>query len=263
MKWYPRWIGDYARATARLSVTDHGVFALLLDEQYATEEGLPADLTALFRLTRASTKTERLSVKKVVGLHFPLKEDGLRWNKRAAEEIGKAKAAKNKASEAGRRGAERRWGIGDPIPKDGHPIRKNGVPHVAPHAPSHANQDGSPDPDTRGKSKNPQPPRGQTRGTAASRRKPRTETDRSLAAWRTLHVGTKQVQESGKTWAALHDILGDPIAYAVGESMGFKRIAEASDFNIKRIREEFREKYERRATPAANIDTPKSPEARQ
>lgn len=256
MKWYPRWIGDYARATARLSVTDHGVFALLLDEQYATEAGLPEDLTSLYRLTRASTKTERLSVRKVVDLHFPVNGDGLRWNKRAAEEIGKAKAAKDKASEAGKRGAERRWGIGHPIPKDGDPMAQDGVPHQNPIRSAMALQT----PDSRVKSKTPNPQRGQNGGTAAHGRRNRTETDRSLAAWRSLHVGAKQVQQSGKTWHALHEILGDPIAYSVGESMGFKRIAEATDFNIKRIREEFREKYERRATPPANNDTPKKPE---
>ena len=45
MNFYKRFIGDYRKKTARLTPLEHGVYNLLLDEFYATEERLPLDLT--------------------------------------------------------------------------------------------------------------------------------------------------------------------------------------------------------------------------
>ena len=59
MNFYPRFPGDYAKKTARLSLAEHGAYTLLLDEVYSTEEALPADADELCRICRALTKEER------------------------------------------------------------------------------------------------------------------------------------------------------------------------------------------------------------
>lgn len=89
MNYWKRWIGDYARKTAHLSLAEHGAYALLLDHYYANESPLPADHGALFRLCRAFDKREQSAVASVADAFFPVGPDGLRHNVRADEEIPK------------------------------------------------------------------------------------------------------------------------------------------------------------------------------
>lgn len=90
MNYYERYCGDYARDTAHLHLAEHGAYTVLLDTQYATERGLPADYAALYRICRAMSKAEQTVVRSVADQFFPVDEDGLRWNRRARKDIAKA-----------------------------------------------------------------------------------------------------------------------------------------------------------------------------
>jgi uncharacterized protein YdaU (DUF1376 family) len=119
MDWYRKFPGDYGRDTAALSLVEHGVYNVLLDLQYATEAGLPAELRELYFVCRSTSKREQNAVKIVAEKHFPISADGLRWNPRAAAEIAKYKAVQHQWIESGKRGAAKRWG--------------DRVPHSQPH----------------------------------------------------------------------------------------------------------------------------------
>lgn len=89
MNFYKRYIGDYQRDTAHLSLMEHGAYTLLLDATYATGKAVPADLEALYRICRAVSKAERAAVASVASQFFPVNGDGSRHNRRADIEIGK------------------------------------------------------------------------------------------------------------------------------------------------------------------------------
>lgn len=89
MNFYKRYIGDYMRDTAHLSLLEHGAYTVLLDTMYATEKTLPSGLDALYRLCRATTRSEREAVKTVAEQFFPVNGDGTRHNNRADHEIAK------------------------------------------------------------------------------------------------------------------------------------------------------------------------------
>lgn len=123
LKYYRRYPGDYAKDTPHLSLIEHGVYTILLDFQYGKRRVLDRKWTDLYRLCRAQKRTEREAVKRVVEEFFP---DG--WNPRAKQELMKAEEAREKMSEAGKKGASERWG--DPTENDGVPYEKNdGVGH--------------------------------------------------------------------------------------------------------------------------------------
>lgn len=105
MNFYNHYLGDYARDTKGLSLVEHGAYRVLLDHVYATEQRLPDDLAELYRIAGAMTATERKAVDKVASLFFPVNGDGRRANKRAEEEIAKAKVKSAKAKGS----AETRW----------------------------------------------------------------------------------------------------------------------------------------------------------
>lgn len=87
MKFYKRYMGDYGRDTAHLSLAEHGAYTLLLDHYYSTEAPLPADAAALYRICRAFEKAEQRCVLSVADAYFPVGEDGLRHNVRADKQI--------------------------------------------------------------------------------------------------------------------------------------------------------------------------------
>lgn len=126
MNYYRRWIGDYLKKTRGLSITEHGAYALLLDTYYADESPLPAEFERLERICGATQDFEREAVRSVADKYFPVGPDGLRHNERADEELGKAKEAIEQMSDAGRQGAEKRWGKGQPKVNDGV---GDGLPH--------------------------------------------------------------------------------------------------------------------------------------
>lgn len=102
MHYYKRHLGDYAKDTKHLSLSEHGAFAVLLDYYYSTEKPIPDDRCE--RIANACTDEERLAVRNVLQEFFRLTPDG--WvNDRADKEIGSASAKSLKAKES----AAARW----------------------------------------------------------------------------------------------------------------------------------------------------------
>lgn len=91
MNWFKFHIGDYAQATAHLSVLEDGAYCRLLRKYYANERPLPADIAEVLRLVGARTREEKAAVESVLAEFFVLCTDGWR-NKRADAEIAKANA---------------------------------------------------------------------------------------------------------------------------------------------------------------------------
>ncbi len=104
MNFYKRFMSDYARKTARLTLAQHGAYTLLLDEVYITEQPLPFDMNELYRVCRAMTKDEQAAVRVVADLYFPVSEDGLRHNPRASIELNLASPALEAARLNGAKG---------------------------------------------------------------------------------------------------------------------------------------------------------------
>lgn len=94
MNYYRRYVGDYLRDTARLSLLDHGAYNLLLDYYYADERPLPSDRNELYLMVRAMTPADRKSVDKILGLYFTLDDDGFH-QKRVDHEIEVSKKARD------------------------------------------------------------------------------------------------------------------------------------------------------------------------
>jgi uncharacterized protein YdaU (DUF1376 family) len=82
MNYYQRHIGDYSKDTGHLTLLEHGVYGTLLDWQYASENSLPQESDANYRICRAFSRTERAAVDRIRSEFF---KDG--WNKRAKQEI--------------------------------------------------------------------------------------------------------------------------------------------------------------------------------
>lgn len=97
--WYPRYPGDYARKTSHLSLTEHGVYALLMDHYYSTGRPLPANLVQMHRICKALEPHEREAVQAVLSEFFTLTPEGY-VNDRAAQEIAKRQDISDKRREA-------------------------------------------------------------------------------------------------------------------------------------------------------------------
>lgn len=104
MNFYKRFMSDYAKKTARLTLAQHGAYTLLLDEVYTTEQPLPADVHDLYRICRAMTKDEQMAVRTVADTYFPLDESGYRVNPRASVELRLAAPAMEAARLNGKSG---------------------------------------------------------------------------------------------------------------------------------------------------------------
>jgi len=86
--WYPRYIGDYQRKTSHLSLTEHGVYAVLLDHYYSTGKALPANASRLQTICKAFAPADFEAMQNVLREFFVETEDGYR-NERADEELAK------------------------------------------------------------------------------------------------------------------------------------------------------------------------------
>lgn len=107
MNYYQRHIGDYQRATGHLSLVEHGVYTLLLDRYYATEQPIPAD--QVYRLARARTDDERAAVDAVLAEFFQLDSAANAWrNRRADAEIESSRTRIRAAQTNGRTGGRPR-----------------------------------------------------------------------------------------------------------------------------------------------------------
>lgn len=106
MNHYPHHLGDYAKDTLGLSALEHGVYRLLLDAYYASEEALAAD--EVHAIAKAGTSVERKAVDKVLR-KFELR-DGRYYHKRVELELEayreRSKVAAEKAKKRWRKGKE-------------------------------------------------------------------------------------------------------------------------------------------------------------
>lgn len=97
MNYYKRHIGDYAAATRHLSILEHGVYTLMLDMYYTSEQPLPKELSDVCRKLNARSKDERAAVEVVLKDFFTPTDAG--WiQSRCDSEIAvfQAKAETNK-----------------------------------------------------------------------------------------------------------------------------------------------------------------------
>ena len=86
MNFYEHHIGDYAEATAHLTLLEDAVYGRLLRKCYATEKPIPTDLKRVQRLVGARTPEEIEAVQIVLDEFFVLHEDGYH-NARCDREI--------------------------------------------------------------------------------------------------------------------------------------------------------------------------------
>lgn len=107
MNYYRRFIGDYLKKTAGLSLLEHGAYSLLLDYYYADEKPIPAETQQVYRLVRALVQEEQKAVDRVLGMYFDLREDGYH-NIKADEELGIARKVIDTAKENGKKGGRPR-----------------------------------------------------------------------------------------------------------------------------------------------------------
>lgn len=104
MNYYEHHIGDYAAATAHLSLIEDAIYSRLLRRYYMDEAPLPADAAVCVRLAGARTAEEREAAEAVINEFFPVADDGLRHNKRADEEIAVYKQRMAAAIANGKKG---------------------------------------------------------------------------------------------------------------------------------------------------------------
>lgn len=123
MNYYRRYIGDYGRDTALLSLAEHGAYALLLDHYYASEGPLPLDIEDLYRVARTVKPEEKKAVDRVLVKFFRREPDGFH-NPRADAEIARAQpgieAAKRNGSKGGRPPKENPTGYGEESQRDSY-----------------------------------------------------------------------------------------------------------------------------------------------
>lgn len=109
MKFYPRYVGDWKKKTAALSLLEKGVYSEMLDYCYATEEPLPVEPARIMAIVGARTAAEHTAVGTVLEMFFT--KNGRGWeNERAQEEISAwhEKSAKARASVGVRWNKERK-----------------------------------------------------------------------------------------------------------------------------------------------------------
>lgn len=98
---YPHHLGDYATATAELSMLEHGAYRLLLDHYYRTESALVLDFGRLCRVCGAVTAEEQAAVESVLARFFDRTPDGYRHERCEQElEAYRAAVARNRANGA-------------------------------------------------------------------------------------------------------------------------------------------------------------------
>lgn len=104
MRWYRRCLDDYDSSTGHLSLLEHGVYTILLDQYYRRGTPLPDDRPALYRLIRAMSEAEQDATERVIQEFWVVSLGGL-TNPRADKEI----EAWRRRSATNRQVAERRW----------------------------------------------------------------------------------------------------------------------------------------------------------
>ncbi len=101
MNYYSHHLGDYAKDTGQLSATEHGIYRLLMDAYYSTEEPIPQD--EAYRTCRAMADFEKAAADYVLKKYFILR-DGRYYHKRVEAELVKMREIRNRSKENGRKG---------------------------------------------------------------------------------------------------------------------------------------------------------------
>jgi uncharacterized protein YdaU (DUF1376 family) len=101
VNYYERHLGDYARDTGHLTMTEHGAYTLLLDRYYATEAPIPQDL--VYRVARARTGGEKAAVDRVLAEFFVL-SDGHWSQTRASQAVEKYRSLRDTSIANGKLG---------------------------------------------------------------------------------------------------------------------------------------------------------------
>jgi uncharacterized protein YdaU (DUF1376 family) len=108
--WYPFFVGDYRKDTARLSCEQHGAYRQLIDEYWITGP-LPDDDAILARIVGLDLKAWKKH-RPTIEAFFRIK-GGVWRHKRVDSERSKASTRKTKAVERAKAAAGARWGSGD------------------------------------------------------------------------------------------------------------------------------------------------------
>lgn len=101
VNYYRRYVGDYLRDTARLSMLEHGAYNLLLDYYYADEKPLPLDRDEIYTMVRAMGSADRKAVDKILRTFFTEADDGYH-QKRVDHEILVSQKARDNGKGGGR-----------------------------------------------------------------------------------------------------------------------------------------------------------------
>jgi uncharacterized protein YdaU (DUF1376 family) len=101
--WYARDVESFERDTQGLNLTEVGAYNRLLDAYYRTGGNLQANACDLLRVCRAISPEEQQAVERVVSAYFTV-EDGMLRQKRADEELEKARKIRGMRQDSGKKG---------------------------------------------------------------------------------------------------------------------------------------------------------------
>lgn len=104
-QWYPRYVADYHTATKHLTLTEHGAYAMLMDQYYLTEKPIPNNLEQVFRICHAVVPLEQQAVVSILDQFFTKKGDFF-IHDRVEEELKKRRKLSKKRAESGAKGGD-------------------------------------------------------------------------------------------------------------------------------------------------------------
>lgn len=131
MIYYRRYSGDYLRDTARLTLTEHGAYTLLLDYYYSAEQPLPLEHDELYLMVRAMRPEDRKAVDKVLRTFFEKQADGYH-QKRVEHEIEVSQKARSNGKGGGRPPGKKKTGdiTGSETDEETEPVTGMQTDHV-------------------------------------------------------------------------------------------------------------------------------------
>ena len=108
MNFYKRHLGDYAKDTRHLNLTEHGAYTMLLDFYYSTEKPLPHDI---LKFMAPRTKDELAAYRSVLKQFFTKQNGSVWFHGRCCEEIKRYKEKIDTYRASGRKGGSKRQAI--------------------------------------------------------------------------------------------------------------------------------------------------------